>query len=137
MKILANDLKFARKKILLLARFTKNCTRKCARARSSFARKFWPLEKILLELARLENCKEEFLLGTRSARKLTCSFCSNLKNFRSVSALQTNFLKLDIEEIVNMYYFADFFNIGDLVKSITSIHIFFLLVNLHMIDFTA
>ena len=86
-KILANDLKFARKKNFLLARFTKNCARKCARARWSFARNFWPLEKILLELARLENCKEEFLLGTRSARKLTCSFCSNSKNFCSVSAL--------------------------------------------------
>ena len=61
--------------------------RKLCSARSGFARHFGALEKFLLELARLENCKEEFLLGTRSARKLTCSFCSNSKNFRSVSAL--------------------------------------------------
>ena len=86
-RILTNNLIFARKILFLLARFTKNCARKCARARSGFARNFWPLEKILLELARLENWKAKILLETRSARKLTCSFCSNSKNFRLVSAL--------------------------------------------------
>ena len=62
-------------------------TRKYARARSSFARNFWALEKFLLELARLENWSSKILLETRSARKCLCSFCSNSKIFRSVSTL--------------------------------------------------
>ena len=86
-KSLAKNLRFAQKNTFLLARFTKKCARKDARARSGVARNFWPLEKILLELARLENLKTKILLETRSARNLSGSFCSNSKIFRSVSAL--------------------------------------------------
>ena len=64
-----------------------NFALKCAHALSGFARNFLPLEKILLKLARLKNWKAKILLETCSARKPSCSFFSNSKNFCLVSAL--------------------------------------------------
>ena len=84
---LAKNLRSAHIKIFFACSKPKICARKIAFARSGFARYFCVLENILLELARLDNWIPKILLETRSARKSSCSFCSNSKIFRSVSAL--------------------------------------------------